>query len=462
MPNDEPPVFRKYQQWRVRPQHRAQEPDAAKVPAAAEPIYLRARQAVHELLDALDKTDRGAVLPTHANLILILKRDSILSGLVEFNSFSGLHLLRKPVPVLDKSISPSAGQHPRPWDADDVSRLLAYVQKEWAHNFKRATVEECLHLDGRDHEVHDVREYLAGLDWDGTRRLDTWLTMTFGCPANDYHKAVGAKLLIAAVRRVRKPGCKHDHLVVLEGPQGIGKSTAISILFGADWSTDQISDLSKKDAAIDLRGKWGVELPEIEHLIKADVETVKAFLSRPVDHYRAPYARSSVDVPRQCVLIGTTNATEYLRDATGNRRIWPVKCLSADGDGADLDWLRENRDHLWAEAADREATGESIWLDSAAVREVALAAQADRMSEDPWHSKVREHIATLPRVTIPEILDQALFVPTVQQTKALEMRVANILKGLKWEKKSKWDGNAAKSFKAWFPQGGGGEETARW
>jgi putative DNA primase/helicase len=262
MPNDEPPIFLKYEQRRLRPQHRAQDPDVAKVPAASEPIYLHGRQAFHDLRDALAKNNTGAILPTHANLILILKGDPILSALVQFNSFSGLHLLRKPVPVLDKSMPPSVGPYPRPWDSDDLSRLLAYVQKEFAHNFKRQTVEDCLLVEGRDNEIHDVRDYLSGLTWDGTPRLDNWLAMTFGCPTDDYHKAVGAKLLIAAVRRVLKPGCKHDHLVVLEGPQGIGKSTAIAILFGADWSTDQISDLSKKDAAIDLRGKWGVELPE--------------------------------------------------------------------------------------------------------------------------------------------------------------------------------------------------------
>ena len=322
-----------------------------------------------------------------------------------------------------------------------------------------------------------------------------WLTHTFGCKNDEYHKAVGSKLLIAAVRRVRQPGCKFDHLVVFEGAQGIGKSTAILILFSPDWITDQISDLSKKDAAIDLRGKWGVELPEIEHLIKADVETVKAFLSRSVDHYRPPFGKTAVDVPRQCVLVGTTNANEYLRDATGNRRIWPVKCLSAEGVGADLDWVRDNRDQLWAEAAHREAANEVIWLDNAAVREIATAAQAVRMSEDPWEWRIKNYCDGKMKsyrngvdanekcsghseedqitwhmkeyaeelrggfVTVPELLDYALSIPTVQQNKSAEMRAANILKAMKWEKKLKWsetskdnNGEAKKKpVKVWFP-----------
>jgi predicted P-loop ATPase len=415
--------------------------------------HLSERKAYLAVRDALDKDSNGAVLPSHANLIMILKRDPTLAGLAQFNSFAGLHMLRKPIPVLDDTMPPAPGPYPRAWDADDITRLLAYVQKSWAHNFKKPTVEECLQLEGRDKEVHDVRSYLADLKWDDTPRLDRWLTMTFGCPSDEYHGAVGSKLLIAAVRRVRSPGCKHDHLVVLEGPQGIGKSTAISILFG-EWTADQISDLSSKDAAIDLRGKWGVELPEIEHLNKADIETVKAFLSRATDHYRPPYGKHAVDVPRQCVLIGTTNATEYLRDATGNRRFWPVKCLSTES--ADIDWLRSSRDQLWAEAAHREAAGEEIWLENAAVRNVAVSAQAARLSEDPWQDKVRNHITGLSRVTVPELFDHALFVQTVHQTKAFEMRVANILKGLGWEKKLVWDKATSKPFKAWSPQSGGG------
>ena len=438
-------------------------------------------QAYHALRDALDKNGNGAVLPTHANMVLILKRDPLLASLVQFNSFTGLHMLRKPLPVLDKSIRPSAGPYPRPWDGDDITRLLAYVQKSWTHNFRKATVEECLLLEGRDNEVHPVRNYLAGLKWDGKKRLDIWLTMTFGCPQDSYHTAVASKVLIAAVRRVWQPGCKYDELIVLEGDQGIGKSPAIKILFGADWFTDQISHLSSKDAAIDLRGKWCVELAEIEHIIRAEVETVKAFLSRAIDHYRPPYGRAAIDVPRQSVLIGTTNATEYLRDATGNRRIWPVKCLSKLPQGADLDWLRDNRDQLWAEATQRETNAETIWLDNAAIREVAIVEQADRMSEDPWkwkigrycegklacYEKAKEvgltkstidsHMAAYPAelrgdfVTVAELLEYSLVLPTGQQTKAAEMRGADILKTMSWKKEQKWVEATQRNLKVWAP-----------
>ena len=195
---------------------------------------------------------------------------------------------------------------------------------------------------------------------------------------------------------------------------------------------------------------------EIEHLIRAEVETVKAFLSRATDHYRPPYGRVAVDVPRQSVLIGTTNATEYLRDTTGNRRMWPVKCLSAVDVGADLDWLRDNRDQLWAEAAQREADAETIWLDDVATNTVAIHAQAARLAEDPWHDKVRDYIQGLKMTTVPDLFDHILFVPTERQTKSLEMRVAAILKSLGWDKKLQWNVVTKKPFKAWFPPDDGG------
>jgi predicted P-loop ATPase len=442
---------------------------------------LSARQDYQELSDRLAKNERGAVLPTHANMMLILTFDPILSGMVKFNAFTGMHMLQRPIPSLDKTIAPAPGPYPRPWDGDDITRLLAFVQKTFAPNFKKTTVEECLLLDGSDHQYHEVLDYLNALKWDGEKRLDRWLTVVFGCPSDDYHQAIAAKLQIAAVRRVRQPGCKHDHLVVFEGDQGILKSSVISALFGADWYTDQISDISSKDAAGDLRGKWVVEFSEIEKLIKADVETLKSFVSRPIDHYRPPYGRRTIDIPRQGVFTGTTNDQEYLRDPSGNRRIWPLKC----GKGkANIDWVRANRDQLWAESATREAEGESIWFDDTTIQETAEAEQAARMHEDPWEPKVRlycdskveifnewtkaaertgdttlieKHMQAYPAdlrggmVTVPEVLEFSLNVATVFQTKGTEMRVANILRTMKWEKDRFWDNDLKKRRRAWFP-----------
>jgi predicted P-loop ATPase len=133
--------------------------------------------------------------------------------------------------------------------------------------------------------------------------------------------------------------------------------------------------------------------------------------------------------------------------------VWPVKCLSAVGVGADLDWLRANRDQLWAEAAQREANAETIWLDDVATNTVAIQAQAARLAEDPWHDKVRDYIQGLKMTTVPDLFDHILYVPTERQTKSLEMRVAAILKSLGWDKETQWNRATKKAFKVWLPPG---------
>jgi len=415
---------------------------------------MTARTASHDLRAKLDKTDAGAVRPTHANLALILKYDPMLCGLVQMDAFAGRHLITKPVPVLDAGMPPALGPYPRQWDAGDVTRILAYVQKEWAHGFQRGAVEESLMVEGQDRQFHPVRDWLASLVWDGRPRIDRWLTMTFGADLDDYHKAVGSKLLIAAVRRVRQPGCKFDHLVVLEGAQGIGKSRAIALLFGQQWTTDDVpADLGNKDAAIALSGVWCIELSEIEPLIRSEAETVKAFLSRGTDRFRPPYGRQTIEVPRQCVLIGTTNSTDYLRDTTGNRRIWPVECKNQASIGADLTWLAENREQLWAEAAHLEAAGSPIWLDNLHIREVATGMQSARLADDPWADKVREYVENRADVKVPDILKDALFVETPQQDKRAQMRVSAILQVAGWKRIAVWDAVIKRTTRKWIKTG---------
>jgi predicted P-loop ATPase len=185
-------------------------------------------------------------------------------------------------------------------------------------------------------------------------------------------------------------------------------------------------DLKAKDGMMAMLGIWCIEFAEIEHLIRTDTETMKAVLSRSVERFRSPYERGMLQHPRQCIFIGTTNATDYLRDATGNRRIWPIACQHADED-----WVAENREQLWAEAAMREASREIVWLEEDAL-EGAMAQQSDRMVEDPWHRRIAAYVETLSRIRSPELLAAPLDIPAGQMTRGLEMRVSNILKQLGW------------------------------
>ncbi|ADO73923.1 virulence-associated E family protein [Stigmatella aurantiaca] len=207
---------------------------------------------------------------------------------------------------------------------------------------------------------HDpVADFLAGLVWDGKPRLDELLIAYFGAKGDpSYLRAVGAKFAISAVARALRPGCKVDTVLILEGPQGLRKSTAFRIL-GGQYFSDAPIDVSNKDSAMLASQFWFIELAELSTFRKSEVQALKAFISRTEDTYRPPYGRTNVQTPRRCVFVGTTNDEDYLRDPTGHRRFWPVKCTSID-----TDTLTRDRDQLWAEAVERFHQGETWWLTS--------------------------------------------------------------------------------------------------
>lgn len=234
----------------------------------------------------------------------------------------------------------------------------------------------------RNAPFHPVLDYLDTLQWDGTPRLERWLSTYGGADDTEYTRAVGTLVLVAAVRRVRQPGVKFDEMLVLESAQGTNKSSALRVLAVRDgWFVDDLPLNAEGKVVIErLAGRWIAEAGELKGMRKGEVEHLKAFLSRQEDTARMSYARLPVIVPRQCVIIGTTNSDRYLRDLTGNRRFWPVSVA-----GFDLEALRRDRDQLWAEAAARESQGASIRLDPALYGAAGLEQEARRI-EDPFVS----------------------------------------------------------------------------
>jgi predicted P-loop ATPase len=228
------------------------------------------------------------------------------------------------------------------------------------------------------HAYNPVCDYLDALEWDGTPRLDSWLSVYLGAADGPLNRAIGRKVLIAAVRRVREPGTKFDQILVLEGPQGSGKSSAIKILAGDYFSDAEIFAQSGREVMELCGGVWLYEISELEGLGKRDVAHVKAFCSRTHDKARPAYGYAPVERGRTCIFIGTTNSDNYLADDTGNRRFWPVTTTTID-----LDALRRDRDQLWAEAAAAEASGETLVIDAALWGEAAERADA-RLPDDPW------------------------------------------------------------------------------
>jgi predicted P-loop ATPase len=237
-----------------------------------------------------------------------------------------------------------------------------------------------------DNVFDPVRDYLDGLKWDNEPRIDTWLEKYLGAENNELNRAIGRKMLVAAVRRVREPGVKFDFIPIMDNSkQGKGKSTVIQILAGQENFSDQeLIELSPKEQQEQIQGVWLYELSELSGLTKTPINKVKSFASRQVDRARPAYGRSRVDRPRRCILIGTTNDPEYLQDPTGNRRFWPF----TPGD-IDVEAVRRDRDQLWAEAAAAEATGEDLIFPKdlwATIEE----RQNSRMILHPWEGILAE------------------------------------------------------------------------
>ena len=262
-------------------------------------------------------------------------------------------------------------------------RLREIIYERFGFDPLTETVHTAVMTLANHHRFHPVCDYLAGLQWDGEPRIDTWLTVYGGAKDSDYTRAVGALVLVAAVRRVRMPGCKFDEMLVLENPeQGTNKSTALQVLaVNAEWFSDNLPlGLSARETIEALSGHWVVEVSELQGMRKSEIEKVKAFLSRDTDRARTAYARTVTEARRQCVIIGTTNSDKYLRDLTGNRRIWPVRV-----ERFDLEALKRDRGQLWAEAAAREASGASIRLPDE-LWAAAAAEQEERVVDNPFLS----------------------------------------------------------------------------
>jgi predicted P-loop ATPase len=255
-----------------------------------------------------------------------------------------------------------------------------------------------------------------------------WLSNYLGVPVSDYASAVGDRWLISAVARIYQPGVKADCCLILEGRQGSKKSTALKTLCG-EWFTDEIADFGSKDAAMQVRGAWIIELAELDSISKAAVGKVKAFMSRGTDRFRPPYGKHVIAAPRQCVFAGSVNHSTYLRDATGGRRFWPVVCGQIN-----IDELRCDRDQLWAEAVVRYRAGEPWWLDTVELNRAAEHEQADRYEGDAWDGPISAWLEETGRdsVSIPEVLELCLGKPKANWTQPDKNRVSQSLQSHGW------------------------------
>lgn len=334
--------------------------------------------------DNLEYNKRGLVISLK-NLELILRGDPSLRGIV-FNQLSdGMEITGK-VPWHNTG---------RFWrDADDA-QLEMYLAKAY-EEFPKTKILTAITKVVDDRSYHPVRQYLNALpEWDGTKRVDTLLIDYLGAEDTPYTRAVTRKTLCGAIARVMNPGCKFDTMLVLCGKTGIGKSTIVSKLAG-DWFSDNLSLSETKDktAAEKIQGHWIIEIGELAGLKKTDIETLKGFISRQDDKYRAAYGRRVTSHKRQCIFIGTTNAEDgYLRDATGNRRFWPV---NVPGGGSKNAWDLTDDEirQIWAEVLVYHKAREPLVLDDE-LGAVAEIKQRDAMEHDGREGIIREYLDML-------------------------------------------------------------------
>lgn len=333
-------------------------------------------------LARLKKDKNNQFEKTINNAVLVLENDPNLKGKIVTDEFASCGMVLGKVPW-------NSSEERRRWkDADDAG---FYRYMETFYNITgREKLDNALLIVSSANRVNDVRDYLQGLSWDGKRRVDTLLSDYLGAEDNAYTRAVIRKSLCAAVARAVTGGIKYDNMPIFVGPQGIGKSTFLSIL-GGSWFSDSLTTFEGKEAAELIQGTWINEIGELTAFTKQETQVIKQFLSKTDDIYRAAYGRRTEKYPRHCVFFGTSNDTEFLKDTTGNRRFWPVDVGVYPAKKSVWETLPLEVNQIWAEAYVYWQLGEKLFL-SEEVEQLARKAQAEHLESSGKEGIVLEFL----------------------------------------------------------------------
>jgi predicted P-loop ATPase len=390
--------------------------------------------------DHLEYNKNGSPRAIFRNAVTALREHPGMVGVLGFDEFANRAML---VNVPPWEMPNNLQWEERPWTSQDDLACCDWLQHQHI-SVSINVATEAVQLVSRDCTYHPVKDYLLGCKWDRVERLETIMAVYLGAQLSPYSRAIGRMLMISAVARIFDPGCKVDTLTVLEGKQGLLKSTAIRTLF-EPWFTDEVADLGSKDSAMQCAGVWCVEIAELDAMSKAEVSKIKAFLSRTSDRYRPPYGRHVVERPRSCIFFGSANNRDYLKDATGARRFLPL-AVGVESK-IDVAGLRRDRDLLWAEAVEAYDSGETWWFSDPTAEAAieALAQQEERYQLDPWEQPIADYLNSrlhqppdhpAYRVDIATIFCKAIDLDRMSAwDQAAMTRIGKIMQRLGWVRK---------------------------
>ena len=377
--------------------------------------WVTPHQPTWALLDRAPPTKDGPKAPsrTGRNAQLVLQNDPRFAGTFWGDQIRGLRFW------MDQELKD-----------EHYTEISNKIDALYRLPLSTTAVREQVHLLCADNARDPLSEWLHSLEWDGEERLAYLLSRGFGSDDSVLSRAYSLFWGIGCCARAYGPGCKLDTCLILVGPQGIGKSSGMRDLVGAEWFSDTEINLDNKDSYLALRRPWVHELAELSSLRRARGEKIKALLSSQVDEFRPPYGREIVRAPRRCVVIGTSNEQEILTDATGSRRFWVCSVSRVD-----REWLRENRAQLWAEAAHYYRGGNEWWL-TQDLEEERKEKSVSFLEPDAWESPIVEHLEGKTVARSADIFDHALGLEVSRQDVRAMRRLGAILRRLGWSRRT--------------------------
>lgn len=362
----------------------------------------------------LQLSEIGGPIPNLRNAVTILECDPVYKSTIWFDEFLGRVL---------------TGEG-RQWaDADDIAFALHMQGEIGITRIGVETAARAVLSVAHSNVRNCVKDWLNSLVHDGTQRIESFFSDYFGAEQSEYCMAASRNFWLSLAARILEPGCKVDNMIVLEGPQGVGKSKALKIIAGEHFTEQHESATNPKAFAEILQGKILIEISEMGAFSRAEVNHVKQTISCPSDRYRDSYGRHASDHPRTCIFVGTTNRDDWNKDETGARRFWPIECKGE----IDLAGIAANRDQLFAEAAARIKAGERYWEMPS---EATSNEQRARYEHDSWTEEIERILKGRTEITTHEILKE-LGIDTARQDRSSQIRVGTTLRFLGWSRRRK-------------------------